>query len=167
MCPVDTYCALCGVLISHKGFEFESGGYDQARLAESMESLHDLANSIGTQLLRRDVGPLEFHPADDNEQDGGSGYTHDTWEIQGSRLKTLRLWTDEWQTLTGLQFLEQNGAQSPRWGDCKTEGPVELDLQSSTGGWAKGLKVFIDPGDSVVVRVQLIEIESPRRGSIQ
>lgn len=106
------------------------------------------------------VGPSEFHPADDTEHDGGPHYTHDTWEMQGSQLKTLRLWTDEWQSLTGLQFLAQNGAQSPRWGDCETEGPVELDLQSSSEGWAKGLKAFIDLDDCVVVKVQLIEIES-------
>lgn len=27
------------------------------------------------------VGPSEFHPADDTEQDGGSRYMHDTWEM--------------------------------------------------------------------------------------
>ncbi|KAH7274754.1 hypothetical protein B0J15DRAFT_672 [Fusarium solani] len=127
-------------------------------------------NSASAQKSLVKKGSSEFHPADNTEQDGGTRYTHDTWEMQGSRLKTLRLWTDEWQTLTGLQFLAENGAQSPRWGDCETEGPVELDLQSSNGGWAKGLKVFIDPDDCVVVRVQLIEIENPcwrSIGSIQ
>lgn len=27
------------------------------------------------------VGPSEFHPADNTEQDKGSRYTHDTWEM--------------------------------------------------------------------------------------
>ncbi|RSL67940.1 hypothetical protein CEP54_003013 [Fusarium duplospermum] len=116
------------------------------------------------------VGPSEFAAPDETKQDAGY-YTHDIWDIQGSQLKTLRLWTDASQTLTGLQFLAQNGAESPKWGDCETEGPVELDLQTSSGGWAKGLKLFINSNgenareDYVVVGIQLMEIESPSGSS--
>ncbi|RSL85128.1 hypothetical protein CEP51_003513 [Fusarium floridanum] len=112
------------------------------------------------------VGPSEFYAPSSTEQDVGLHYTHNAWDVQGSQLKSLRLWTDASQTLTGLQFLAQNGAESPRWGDCKTEGPVELNLQTSSEGWAKGLKVFIDSDgknvceDYVVVGIQLLEIES-------
>ncbi|RSL93702.1 hypothetical protein CEP52_013091 [Fusarium oligoseptatum] len=112
------------------------------------------------------VGPSEFYAPSSTEQDVGLHYTHNAWDVQGSQLKSLRLWTDASQTLTGLQFLAQNGAESPRWGDCETEGPTELDLQTSSEGWAKGLKVFIDSDGKnvrenyVVVGIQLLEIES-------
>ncbi|KAF4995957.1 hypothetical protein FDECE_12634 [Fusarium decemcellulare] len=128
------------------------------------------------------VGPSQFSPPNDSEGinghyycwcdlgrarkeelEAGPHYTHDEWNVGGSQLKTFRLWLNDIQVLTGLQFVAQNGRESPRWGYCEAESPVELDLETVSH---PGLKLFMDNNerqatydDYVVAAVQLVEFE--------
>ncbi|KAF4997390.1 hypothetical protein FDECE_12098 [Fusarium decemcellulare] len=89
-------------------------------------------------------------------------YIEDSWNAEGC-LKFVQLWVDDDGALTGLQFITQDGKQSPAWGYCVGERPVKLPLQAQKKNRAAGLKVFIDRidrgvlrEDYVVVAVQLI-----------
>ncbi|KAJ3540567.1 hypothetical protein NM208_g5007 [Fusarium decemcellulare] len=98
----------------------------------------------------------------DEELEERPHYIEDSWNAEGS-LKFVQLWVDDDGVLTGLQFITQDGKESPAWGYCVGEKPVKLPLQAQKKNRAAGLKFFIDSikrgvlrEDYVVVAVQLI-----------
>ncbi|KAM0186801.1 hypothetical protein ACHAPI_011487 [Fusarium lateritium] len=124
-----------------------------------------------------DTGGVDGHPwchceygnAQFEERRAKPHYTSEIWQVGNSHLSTLRLWIDKAGVLTGLQFVAENNKESPKWGFCNSDTPVEIELE-----WPKrtgpALKVFLDSNgrncegeDFVLAAIQVMSVSTMRR----
>ncbi|RBR20153.1 uncharacterized protein FIESC28_05432 [Fusarium coffeatum] len=110
------------------------------------------------------IGPTEFTPPKDTlglkgnywcwffqgsrrgeeELEQKPHYVQDEWNIEGARLKFAHVWIDKDGILTGLQFITEDGKESPAWGYCEGKKSDKLSLRTKNKDRAVGLKLFID-----------------------
>ncbi|KAF4987739.1 hypothetical protein FGRMN_10163 [Fusarium graminum] len=119
-------------------------------------------------------GVLEIFDLDDLDDTGKNQrelkhahYRYSEWNVGESFFQGLRIWITQDDVLIGLQFVAENGSESPRWEYCEAEKPIEVELKlNPTVDDLRAESVLfcdkIDPGMMIsTVDLQLIGFELP------
>ncbi|KAF7534022.1 hypothetical protein G7054_g6549 [Neopestalotiopsis clavispora] len=89
-------------------------------------------------------------------------HVHETWQVRGQKLKTMRLWLDEEEGVTGMQFVAMDDIKSPAWGHCQETPTTEIhfvagdDATEGAPPPAVGVKFFLDNNERQVTRDDII-----------
>jgi hypothetical protein len=73
-------------------------------------------------------------------------YRHETWNIGGRRLTSMKMWRAQDSSIAAIQLIAEGQTESPIWGhwghDLNDGKVVELRFQGESGGEALGVKCF-------------------------
>lgn len=111
----------------------------------------------------------------DGELESKPHHSHDTWQLCGQRLRSLKIWLSDKQkeegTLAAMQLVAEDRSESPVWGHCEGDPSGSIDFiadndphdykSDERARVAMGIKFFlgnnerqVSRNDTVVVAVQ-------------
>ncbi|ETS78229.1 hypothetical protein PFICI_10291 [Pestalotiopsis fici W106-1] len=97
----------------------------------------------------------------DTELETRPHHVHEIWPVGGQKLKSMRVWLNENEGITGFQLVAMDDTESPAWGHCEETPSAEIGFVAGSGPGAAetpavGVKFFLDNNERQVTRDDII-----------